>query len=257
MNLALHRLPEDAKYIAFIDADFTFLRPDWAHETIQQLQHYKVVQMFASVGYLDANENQVGTNRIGFVEAWQRGVPLRVGGKVIIGGSFFHPNKVQQQAVGKYGGDFGPPGGAWAFRREALDELGGLMDYGILGSSDYFMALGLVGCMQYRIPAGYSPNFKKKLIAWQDNAERTVRRNVGVVPGTIFHHFHGDFKLRQYNTREQILIKSQFDPDMDLRKNSHGVYELIDDGTTRHCQLRDDIRSYFRVRNEDSIDMAT
>ena len=254
MNLAMAHLPPEARYIAFIDADFSFIRGDWAHETVQQLQHFQAVQMFSSVGYLGPDESQMGTNRRGFVEAWSRGIPLRVGNKTVVGGSFFHPNK-SQAALTQYGGDFGPPGGAWAFRRSALDALGGLLDYSILGSSDYFMALGLVGCMQYRIPAGYSASFKRKLLSWQDNAERTLRRNIGVVPGTVYHHFHGNFKLRQYSTREQILIRNRFDPEQDLRRNTHGVYELVDDGTPRHCQLRNDVRSYFRVRNEDSIEV--
>ncbi|MCX6612676.1 MAG: hypothetical protein NTW74_17725, partial [Acidobacteria bacterium] len=30
----------DAEYFAWVDADVTFARPDWAYETIQQLQHY-------------------------------------------------------------------------------------------------------------------------------------------------------------------------------------------------------------------------
>jgi len=253
MNLAAARLPAEARYIAFVDADFTFIRPDWAQETIQQLQHFQVVQMFSSVGYLGPDESQTGTNRIGFVEAWSRGIPLRVGNQTIAAGTFFHPHK-NTAALPQYGGDFGPPGGAWAFRRTALDALGGLLDFGILGSSDYFMALGLVGCMQHRIPHGYSEPFKRKLLAWQDNAERVIRRNIGVVPGTMYHHFHGNFKLRHYSTREQILIRNRFNPDVDLRRNTHGVYELADDGTPRHCALRDDIRSYFRVRNEDSIE---
>jgi Glycosyl transferase family 2 len=252
MNIALSRLPGDAEYIAFIDADFIFARPDWAHETVQQLQHTPVVQMFSTVGYLDANHEQHGTTRVGFVEAWRSGQSLRVGDKLVKGGDFF----TNRTVPGVYGDSFGPPGGAWAFRRSALDQLGGLMDFGVLGSSDYFMALAFVGCAQHRIPAGYHPNFKAKIMAWQENALHHIRRNLGVVPGTIWHYFHGDFSHRKYSSREQILIRAQFDPDRDLRRNSYGVYEWVDDGSRRMQQLRDDVRSYFRVRNEDSIDLV-
>src|SRR6202035_3379899 len=37
----------EAKYVAWIDADVKFNRPDWAQETMQLLQHYDVLQMFS------------------------------------------------------------------------------------------------------------------------------------------------------------------------------------------------------------------
>jgi hypothetical protein len=46
INAAVARLPDDWQYVAWVDADVTFLRPDWVQETIQQLQHHAVVQMF-------------------------------------------------------------------------------------------------------------------------------------------------------------------------------------------------------------------
>ena len=47
LNLMIQRLPAEAKYIAWIDSDVTFARPDWAQETLQLLQHYDVLQMFS------------------------------------------------------------------------------------------------------------------------------------------------------------------------------------------------------------------
>ena len=47
VNLGIARLPRDSRYVAWVDADLTFARHDWVQETIQQLQHYPIVQMFA------------------------------------------------------------------------------------------------------------------------------------------------------------------------------------------------------------------
>ena len=47
INIGISRLPANWEYVAWIDADVTFARPDWALETLHQLQHYKVVQMFS------------------------------------------------------------------------------------------------------------------------------------------------------------------------------------------------------------------
>ncbi|MGH7193828.1 MAG: hypothetical protein ACREJM_09885, partial [Candidatus Saccharimonadales bacterium] len=46
LNLAIQSLPPDWQYVAWVDADVTFARPDWVIETIEQLQHFAVVQMF-------------------------------------------------------------------------------------------------------------------------------------------------------------------------------------------------------------------
>jgi hypothetical protein len=137
--------------------------------------------------------------------------------------------------------------------RSALDDLGGLLDTGILGSSDFFMALGLVGLAQHRLPAGYSQGLKDSIMSWQANAVRTLRKNIGTVPGSAIHHFHGNFKNRQYDSREHILIKHRFDPMKDLKRSANGIYSLVDDGTDRFVQMRNDIRSYFGSRNEDDI----
>lgn len=53
VNLGIARLPRDARYVAWVDADLTFARHDWVQETLQQLQHYSIVQMFAEAHDLD------------------------------------------------------------------------------------------------------------------------------------------------------------------------------------------------------------
>ena len=47
INRAIQALPKDAQYVAWVDADVRFARPDWVGETIQKLQHYDVIQMFS------------------------------------------------------------------------------------------------------------------------------------------------------------------------------------------------------------------
>ena len=46
INAAFARLPHDWEYAAWIDGDITFTNPHWVQETIHQLQHYTIVQMF-------------------------------------------------------------------------------------------------------------------------------------------------------------------------------------------------------------------
>jgi hypothetical protein len=243
-----------AKYIACIDADFQFARADWAQETIQQLQHYQVVQMFSTVGYLNANHEMI-RHRLGYLQTWQN----HRGG---IKNAFAEANIPPIPEDGYYPSgngaqpwqDVGAPGAAWAYRREAWDKLGGLIDFGILGSGDYFMAAGLIGLMDRVIPRNYSPGFKSQLLKWQAAAERHVRRNVGIVSGTVMHYWHGRLSERGYGSRERILTAYQFNPTHDLKRDSAGLYQLEDDHTERFIHMRDKIRTYFRSRNEDGIE---
>ena len=47
INIAVRHLPHDWKYMAWIDTDLQFQNKHWARETIEQLQTYKVVQIFS------------------------------------------------------------------------------------------------------------------------------------------------------------------------------------------------------------------
>jgi len=265
LNIGISRIPEDARYIAVVDADFLFTRPDWAQETLQQLQHHPVVQMFSSVTYLDPVNEPINT-RVGFAERWLRGEEFQTQKGVVRNPIFHHPRKHSFVASGDYvdegekivaskpSSEWGPPGGAWAYRREALDEVGGLIDFCILGSADWFMAAGKAGFMADAIPAAYSAPFAAQLIAWGNRAEKAFRKDIGVVNGGAIHYWHGKMKERRYGERESILKACAFNPLTDLRKDSQGLFRLRYDGSDRHVRLRDDIRAYFRSRNEDSID---
>jgi hypothetical protein len=211
------------------------------------------VQMFSTVGYLNA-QNEVIRHRLGYLQTYQnfrggvRNAFAEANVPPITDGVYYPDGRNQKWQ------DIGAPGAAWAYRREALNKLGGLIDFCILGSGDYFMAAGLIGLMGRVIPKSYSPEFSRRLLLWQDSAERHVRRNVGIVPGTVLHYWHGRLSQRGYGAREKILTENQFDPTADLKRDVHGLYQLEDDHSERFMRMRDQIRAYFRSRNEDGIE---
>src|SRR5208337_2403533 len=47
LNLGVRSFPKNWRYGAYIDADFTFTRHDWALEAIHMLQHYDWLQLFS------------------------------------------------------------------------------------------------------------------------------------------------------------------------------------------------------------------
>jgi hypothetical protein len=227
LSIGLSRLPEDAKYVAWIDADIEFLQPNWATETIEYLQHHEVVQLFShavDLGPENLGKPIVETHK-GFVYQYLQGVPLGFG----------------------KGYEFAHPGFCWAARRETLDKMGGLIDRTLLGAADHIMALALVGKVDMSMPGGLHKNYYSMCHRWQYLAETQIKRDIGFVPGTILHHWHGRKVNRGYISRWDILKQNNYDPQVDVMYDSKGVLKLTDNKP----KLRDDLRKYFRSRQED------
>ena len=223
LNLGIARLPADWKYVAWIDADILFRHPQWAVETVHALQQYDVVQPWSTCYDLGPDGEHLELHR-SFCRQWLRGEPI---------------------GPGPY--TFAHPGYAWAATRGALEHLGGLIDTAALGASDHHMALALIGRARQSFPGGISEGYQRPILQWQDRAQRHVAGNIGCVPGTIEHWFHGPKALRRYVDRWSILTRNGFDPSTDLKTNIWGLWELAGNKPA----LRRDINAYFAERRED------
>ncbi len=227
LNIGIARLPDSAKYIAWIDADIVFRRTDWAAETVHALQFYDLVQPWSDCYDLGPHGEHLQLHR-SFCRQWRDNKP-----------------------ISKPYCTFAHPGYAWAATRQALEWLGGLIDTAALGAADHHMALALVGRVESSVPAILGQGYRRPLLAWQSRAQRHVAGNIGALDGTIEHFWHGAKKLRRYVERWDILGAHQFDPDTDLRRNTHGVLELLGNKP----DLRRAVQTYFRQRDEDSNSM--
>lgn len=230
INLGIARLPSDWEYVAWVDADITFVNKHWVSETIRQLQHYMVVQLFQTAVDLGPSKECI---------------------QVHTGFGYMHSHCIPWGPVGYGHRKFAHPGFAWAARREAIDKLGGLIDRAILGAADHHMALAMVGRAKESMPAGLHPNYRKMILNWEKNAIATLRLDIGYVPGTILHHWHGKKANRKYIERWGILTHYKFDPDKDLKRDWQGLYQLM----THKIKMRDALRRYFRERFEDGNEL--
>lgn len=240
INLAVRRLPHNWKYIAWVDADVEFVRPNWVSETIHALQHYSVVQPWSHSIDLSPNYDVVANewgNAVdkSFCAAWCDGDFIDVDPGYGLGGG-------DKRAARSHFGY------AWAMRREAFDALGGLIDWLVTGSADYHMSLAFAG---FPWPTDASAGYVRRLEQFSKLCELHIKQNIGYVPGLILHHWHGRKKQRGYISRHEIIHASKFDPDRDLRFDWQGIPVL----TGHNLILRDGLRKYFRSRNEDSIDL--
>lgn len=234
LNLAIARLPDDWNYVAWLDADIAFSNPYWVNQTINALQHHMVVQTWSDCADLGPNGEIFQTHK-SLAGLYSSGAPMKI--------------------TSTYGqGSYAHPGFGWAARREAIDHMGGLIDWSGVGSGDHHMALALIGNVGLSLPGGITSAYTRRAFDFQARCEKYIRRDLGVVPGTILHHFHGRKKDRGYENRWKILSHNQYNPDTDIKYGANGVLQLVDHGDHRSIKLRDDIRRYFRSRNEDSID---
>lgn len=230
-----------AEMLCLVDADVSWKDDDWAIETWHQLQHHWVVQMFAQA--IDFGpEDEILNVHNGFVYSyWQNG--------------FRPPENSEGYGAFVTGGKVWHPGYAWAWRREAYDMVGEWFQLGILGSGDHHMSMGLIGEAEtHAIHPRLSANYKSAVMTWQQRALRYIQKDIGFVNTTLFHEWHGKKVNRQYRERWAILVENKYDPATDVKPDAQGILQLVVEDD-RQIRLRDEIRLYFRQRNEDSIDL--
>jgi hypothetical protein len=240
LNVLVQHLPHTWQYVAWVDADCHFARYDWANETIQQLQHHPVIQMWSQMADLNANF-EMTTVINSFMANFLSGK--------------FDPDK-----NGYYYGGFpgqpgfpGAPGLAWAATRAAWDSVGGLIDWGIVGAGDSYMAFALIGELDHALRRKFNPGYTTPMYTWERNAVNgVINKNIGCMPGLVIHYWHGPKGKRLYGSREQILVDWSFDPATDLIKDAQGIYQLVvrDD---RQRGLRAALMGYARRRDEDAL----
>lgn len=248
INIGVQQLTQidpEWQYVAWIDADVSFQRQDIILETAQQLQHFDIVQMFSHALDLGPDMSPVDSRKVvnGFMWSYNdnnRHFPKGAG----YGGYYGYNIK----------GNFWHPGYAWAMRRRAAEKVA-LYDKAILGSADHHMAMAMIGCAWKSLPEGVTKEYRDSIVDWENMVTERLRRNVGFVPGLLTHHWHGRKAQRKYVERWKILIDNKYNPHKDISRDPQGLYRLNYHNGDKSIRLRDDIRAYFRQRNEDSIDV--
>ena len=218
LNVALKRLPKEAKYVAWIDADVSFHNPDYILETIKKLQDHDVIQMFSLMLDLDANQT----------------VPAEA---LPVTGSVFNMSVGNPQFRN---------GLAWAARVDFLQKLGGFLDFAIVGSGDRLMRWSFGGEDPHRFMQGLNTTeaFEEAVRQW---AAPVRQARLGYLPGLLYHHYHGQKQNRQYESRWKILADHRFSPDEDLLRDHDGLISF----RGNKPGMETDIAAYFAGRSED------
>ncbi len=139
-----------------------------------------------------------------------------------------NPNAPQEPAYyyhsrGRMG--YWHPGYAWACTRAAWNTFGGLLDINIVGGGDHQMAHGFYGRYAKTIPFKSTKSYKSAVVGWQYHASK-LAGNVGFVPGSLLHYWHGPKHKRGYFDRWRILADNKYDPIKDVRRDWQGLLQL-------------------------------
>jgi hypothetical protein len=221
INVGIKNLPDVWNYAAWIDADITFLNPDWVQDTIDALQTNDIVQMFRTAVNLGPNNEAIKIDKgFGYMHA-DSGTPY--------------------VKTDKYG--YWHPGYAWACTRKAFRRMGSsLLDWAILGSGDRHMAMAWIGRVLDSCPGTIHKNYKIMLMEYQYKCQNF---KLSYVPGTILHHWHGRFEDRKYKERWEVLVRHAFDPITDVTMS----IRLTPAGK----RMEKDLKAYFEGRREDFV----
>ncbi len=272
INEGVRRFPPDWRYGGYVDGDFHFTRHDWALEAIHMLQHHSFVQLFST--YTDLT-GKTATSHFGYRPyrmstsfAWNYMHPseflrAREAGR---GGAdtYYAPAAVQppsssslpREALSNEVFPFGHPpgatGGAWSWRRDAFDMVGGMLDTCVLGSADWHMAFGLVQATNVAAEMKRCTQpYVESVLNWQARAAKLNgiegRSPMGCIDNFATHAFHGSKALRAYGERWTLLRKWDFNPATDIARDYQGLWRW----TGNKAGLRDDVARYFIERSED------
>ena len=231
INLGVAQLlPNDWKYLAWIDCDVHFRNPDWAQASLHQLQHYNIIQPWTDAIDLDFYGGVHGH--------WKSF------------GGLCAKRKPMWHGKGHNGYDYGHTGYAWCCTRYFYENVKGLIDFCIVGAGDHHMAWACLGQVKETIHQGVNDGYFSACYDWQDKAKRACAGIVGFTPGRLEHNFHGEKERRKYWGRWDIIIDNDLNPKRDLAYDSQGV--VILSGANKY-QIEQDVMIYNRERREDGI----
>ena len=226
INLAIQHAPADHD-IAWVDADLLFDNWDWVAQTQQMLRRYPTGQLFSTIQFLGPH----GTP-----------IPWFKGDRTGLRKSIAMLDTGQRPGMGY------APGGAWAARRELLDDIGGLWDKHITGAGDMVWWSAVSGHPFSAHLSLASEHLQRSAAEWAKRVREETGGQIGCVTGNVRHLWHGRRSDRQYESRHFQQRMLAFDPDRHIEPNEHGLYRWTPEAP---ADLRADVERYFRDRNED------
>jgi hypothetical protein len=233
LNKVISELPEEYKYVFWIDADVIFTNKNWFVEGVEALSwECKIIQPFEYCVHLEKDEIKPSFNYE--IEKQFAGDP-----------KFRHKSMWRSFCSNSYTTRMntnydrhGHVGFAWGARREILYKMP-LYDKALIGGADHIIAHA---SSSHRCHECIQKSFTENIDdvnEWSYNFSRLILGSVGYVKGDLFHIWHGDIEKRQYLKRVQ-----EFTPKTKeiVEKDENGLYVHND------TEAKEYMESYFSHR---------
>jgi len=238
LNLLLPQLPTECRYVAWLDCDIVFERPDWPGRVSSALAQTPLLQIFRRVHYLSP---QAGPN-----DAMGSAVILTrdsLGNWMHSGGSV---DGALRQATSR-GREVPTKGMAWAAPRDLLERYG-FYDACIVGGGTNVLACAVLDACDYAMRLHYMNDRQRDHYrAWATSFNRAVSGAVSCIDGDVYHLWHGDLADRRSSERHEQLAPFDFDPTSDIALADSGCWRWASDKPDMHRYVRE----YFAARRED------
>lgn len=235
LNLAITYLPKECKKVVWIDFDIFFENANWAVETSSLLDQYPIVQPFSRGIWLPPNTTAyLGKGKMAqsFGAVYSR-----------------DPKMAEQDASEGVLLIHGHTGFVWAARREVL-ESHGIYDACIIGGGDHVIAHAASGTMTAKCierSIGLNTPHYKHFAHWAELFYKDIQGQIGYVPGSVLHLWHGHWRDRKYFSRNIELREFDFDPEKDICLSSSGCWEWASNKPEMHNWAAE----HFASRRED------
>lgn len=241
LNKLIHDLPENLRYVFWVDADIIFTNKDWLVEGVDKLKTMNMIQPFEYCVHLERDQYEPQFD-LDLVKSAH--LPNEVNKKVwrsFCATRVNYRDLWQQENYNNHG----HVGFAWGARRDIL-EYAPLYEKALIGGADHIMAHAATGQIPCScIQKSFTDNIDE-VNEWSRDFYNVVRGKIGFVKGDVYHIWHGDIEKRQYLKRVQDFTKSTKSINI---KDSNGLYVAKKEDE----QYMRDYFNYREVR-EDSDD---
>jgi hypothetical protein len=238
LNIGRDRLPEQAKFVAWLDCDVILQDSTWSAKVPAVLENALIAQCFSDL--VDLTKGVLPEALTGSPEPSGYSVA-----HLLSSGRWstedFRPSTTKRFRLGACGL-------AWVGRREVVQEHG-FYDATILGSGDRALASAAYGRFEDAIfTIRLSAKRAEHYLKWAEPFYDLVQGRVGVIEGRLFHLWHGEIQDRRYLERHEDLERLDFNPTRDICIGEYGAWEWTSESSENVRRL---VGKYFGSRRED------
>jgi hypothetical protein len=242
LNKIVSELPQEFKYVFWLDTDVIFTNKKWLLESVESLQTNNIMQPFEYCVHLDQDQTKPSFDLD--VERAYVGDPKTRHPKMWRSFCANHNTSADLSCDVNYD-KHGHVGFAWGARREVLDFMP-LYDKALIGGAEHIMAHAAAGQIGHSCITKSFTDDIDSVNAWSRLFYRVIDGKIGYVKGELYHIWHGDLGKRQYLKRIQ-----------DFTSTAKNITERDENGL--HVTTNGDdeyVKQYFDHREDTQKDEA-